>query len=136
MRIQSAFGLFVLASTGIVNSASAIPLPPTVGNPGFEAATTPALSNPDVEYTTTYGPISSVPDWTFGPSGGPYSYDGMSRGATFANENHGAASGNQNAFIQGTGTISQSIDFSPGIYTLSVDAISRTNGGESIPEPT
>jgi hypothetical protein len=54
----------------------------------------------------------------------------------FTNENHGAASGIQNAFVQGTGMISQSITFAPGVYSFSVDAISRTNGGESTPEPT
>ena len=112
---------------------------PMVVNAGFDDATTPALSNGEVIYN---GPPSSPPfptvnGWTFGASNpSTTAYDGMSNGVTFANENYGPFSGTQNAFVQGIGTVSQSIVFNPGTYTFSVEAVARYNGGESTPEPT
>ncbi len=116
-----------------------------VSNAGFEDATTPALSTNEIAYTAPFGPhpITNVPGWTFGASGGLYSYDGVANGSNFSSGSEnvpplsGPASGSQNAFVQGTGTISQSITFpAAGFYEFSVDALARTNGGESTPEPT
>jgi len=91
----------------------------TIGDPGFEL---PALGTGSSAYA-------------YDPSGSPWSFSGSSpsgsgvagNGSAFTSGNPNAPQGTQVAFLQETGTISQSVDFTAGTYVLSFQAAQRGN---------
>jgi hypothetical protein len=107
----------------LISSAQATPI---VGNASFE---TPTVGGDT--YTTSFGSLNGATDmapWIFGSSGGA-SYDGLvvNGGALGAS---GIPDGSQAAFLQGTGTMSQTISgFVSDNYTVSFEAESRPGLG-------
>ena len=91
--------------------ASAPPAPPSLLNPGFES---PVLSTGGYQYNATAADIA----WTFSGNSG-IERNGSPWGAAPAPE------GMQAAFIQSTGSISQTLSFGPGTYTLAFMAAQR-----------
>ena len=91
--------------------ASAPPAPPSLLNPGFES---PVLSSGGYQYNATAADIA----WTFSGNSG-IERNGSPWGAAPAPE------GMQAAFIQSTGSISQTLSFGPGTYTLAFMAAQR-----------
>ncbi len=87
---------------------------PTVNDPGFEL---PALATGAYQYNPTGSP------WTF--SG----YAGVANNnSAFTQGNPNAPQGNQVAFLQITGSASQSVTFAGGTYSISFDAAQRAIG--------
>ncbi len=64
------------------------------------------------------------PAWTFSGSAGV-----AGNGSAFTVGNPAAPQGSQVAFLQNTGSVSQSMTFAAGTYTLSFNAAQRGNGG-------
>ena len=99
------------ASPALTQVVSALPPPGTVVNPSFEI---PALGT-----SYQYSPAAAGIGWSF--AGGS--------GIQGNNSAWGAApapGGTQTAFIQGTGSIAQTVTLSAGSYTLSFQAARRT----------
>ena len=71
-----------------------------------------------------------ITGWTFGASGGA-SYDGFVNNGGFFGTT-GIPEGSSGAFIQGTGSFSQDVDFAAGTYTLSFFVESRGGGGQPL----
>ena len=97
-----------------------------VNQPGLQMVAymqDPDFASPSVGVgTSAYGadPIGSP--WTFmGPAGV------AGNGSAFTSGNTPAPSGTQVAFIQGTGSVSQSITLAAGSYTVSFTAAQRAN---------
>jgi hypothetical protein len=118
-------GLLTIAAIAALATSSARATP-VVGNASFES---PTVSGDT--YTTTFGSLNGATDmapWVFGPSAGA-SYDGLvvNGGVLGAS---GIPDGNQAAFLQGTGTMEQSISgFASGRYTVSFESESRPSLG-------
>ncbi len=88
--------------------------PPTnIQDPGFE---TPAVGKGNVQYNPTNSP------WTFQGSSGV-----AANSSAFTGSNPHAPQGNQVAFIQALGSVSQSITFSSGTFAISFSAAQRAN---------
>jgi hypothetical protein len=90
-----------------------------LGDPGFET--------PDV---------SGLPGgYQYNPAGSPWTFDGLSgvaaNGSDLTGGNPDAPQGNQVAFLQGTGSISQAAAFAAGTYALSFFAAQRANFQDS-----
>ena len=90
---------------------------PAVADSGFE---TPSLASGSFGYD---------------PSGSPWTFNGQAgisaNSSGFTSGNSGAPEGNQVAFIQNQGSISQSVNFTAGNYLVSFDAAQRGNTGTS-----
>jgi YD repeat-containing protein len=84
-------------------------------DPGFEA---PGLRGSAFQY---------------GPTGSPWSFSGdagvAANGSGFTSGNPAAPQGAQVAFLQGTGSLSQSVSLAAGTYILTIDAAQRGNFG-------
>jgi len=69
----------------------------------------------------------------YAPSGSPWQFSGSAgvsgNGSAFTAGNPNAPDGNQVAFLQGTGSMSQSIYLNSGSYSLSFQAAQRAAGG-------
>jgi signal transduction histidine kinase/lysophospholipase L1-like esterase len=95
-----------------------------VANGSFESVS-PELT--DDAYTVSYGGLATnaVANWAFGISGGA-AYDGItsSRGSGFLGKK-AVADGSNAAFLQGIGSISQSLTLAAGTYKLSFYAMGR-----------
>ncbi|MGC4033603.1 MAG: RHS repeat-associated core domain-containing protein [Tepidisphaeraceae bacterium] len=88
-------------------------------NPGFES---PALSSGSHAYAPT------ADGWTFTSNGGTLPATGIaSNGSGFSAPT--APDGQQVAFVQGTGTMSQSLTLPAGKYTITFKAAQRTTWG-------
>ena len=82
-------------------------------DPGFE---TPALGTGVFQYDQPGSP------WTFTASAGL-----SGNGSAFTIDNPNAPQGNQVAFVQGTGSVSQNVTFSAGVYAISFSAAQRAS---------
>jgi hypothetical protein len=104
-------------NTAFIDEASIIMATPTndLLDPGFE---TPSVGS---------GPSAYV----YNPSGTPWTYSTGSgvagNGSDFSSGNPNAPQGSQVAFLQATGTISQTINMSAGSYAVSFEAAQRQN---------
>ena len=71
--------------------------------------------------------------FSYDPAGPAWSFAGNAgvagNGGAFTSGNPAAPEGSQVAFLQNTGSVSQSMSFSTGTYTLSFSAAQRGNGG-------
>jgi serine/threonine protein kinase len=90
---------------------------PTVADPGFEI---PSLGQGGYQYN----PVGS--DWTFGNGAGI-----AANGSAFTNNNPNAPQGTQVAFLQGTGSFSQTISFRAGSYQISFYAAQRKKNNQN-----
>ena len=116
-----------LAATGNYTIGTFNPAPPTPGNGGFEAPSVPGIY--------VYNPTGTP--WTF--SGATPNSTTGSTGSGVAGNNSAFTSGNPNApqgtqvgFLQGTGTITQSVaGWSAGTYSISFYAAQRGNNGRN-----
>jgi fibronectin type 3 domain-containing protein len=117
-------GLECLEERVLLNSSALLAQPNVIGDAGFE---TVYLGTGNGTYGATnyrYSPSGS--SWTFtgsSPSGSGIA--GNASGFTFGNPN--APEGVQVAFLQDSGTTSQSVNFAAGSYTLSFQAAQRGN---------
>ena len=79
--------------------------------------------------TGTYGAFQ------YYPSGSPWTFSGSSgisgNGSGFTDGNPNAPQGTQVAFLQALGSVSQSLSFTAGTYSLSFSAAQRGNGNYS-----
>jgi aryl-phospho-beta-D-glucosidase BglC (GH1 family) len=91
----------------------------TVGDPGFEL---PSVGTGPSAYQ--YDPAG--PPWTFSGSSGV-----AGNGSDFTAGNPDAPEGTQVAFVQDYGSISQTVTFASGTYTVNVLAAQRGNGNAS-----
>jgi hypothetical protein len=98
-------------STAFLDSVS-VAAATTVSDGSFEA---PELAVNAFQYA----PVGSA--WHYGGPAGV-----SANGSAFTTNNSKAPDGSQVAFIQGTGSISQSVYMAAGSYTLSVDAAQRS----------
>lgn len=96
---------------------------PAVSDPGFEAVSVG---------TGSYGAFA------YDPSGSPWTFTGQAGvagdGSGFTSGNPDAPEGSQVAFLQGTGSMSQSINLDAGTYSLTFVAAQRGNfnqGGQT-----
>ncbi len=102
---------------------SSPPPPPGVTQPGDAGFESPSVG------TGSFG------DYVYNPAGTPWTFSGSAgngsgvagNGSGFTASNPGAAEGGQVAFLQGTGAISQSVNFSAGTYDLTFYAAQRGN---------
>lgn len=123
MRCASFVFVFAALLGAVVSGSAQV-----IVNPSFES---PGISN--FVYTT------SVTGWTFGPFVSGVGGTGLTtNGSSFGTQDIGGASdpggGTQAALIQGAGTISQVIDFSPGgTFTLSFFAEGRGSAAGGVP---
>jgi len=96
-----------------VETQSATPNQPF--DPGFE---TPAQG-------------SGLGAYTYSPTGSPWTFTGAAGltgdGSGFTAGNPNAPEGNQVAFLQGSGTISQSVNFTTGSFVITFEAAQRAN---------
>jgi hypothetical protein len=73
--------------------------------------------------------------YTYDPEGSAWSFAGTAgvagNGSAFTSSNPAAPEGSQVAFLQQTGSVSQSMTFAAGTYALSFRAAQRGNGGGS-----
>jgi subtilase family serine protease len=99
-----------LDQTGISKST------PAFSDPGFES---PTVGTGASAYK--YDPTSGTP-WTFSGTAGV-----AGNGSAFTSGNPSAPQGTQVAFLQFTGSISQTVNFASGNYTLSFSAAQRQN---------
>ena len=101
----------------------ATPVPPVLGDAGFESA-----SAGNAGYA--YGPAGSP--WTFTNSPGNGGSGVSANNSAFTSSNPNAPQGSQVAFLQDTGSITQSVaGWAAGNYSLSFDAAQRANYGTS-----
>lgn len=108
--------LFVLAPV-LLNSTPSWAQVPTIPNSGFE---TPAVGSGN--YQATPGGAS----WSFAGSAGV-----SANGSAFTAGNPVAPQGTQVAYVQTTGSFSQSVTFAAGTYSLNFRAAQRGNWGTS-----
>lgn len=94
----------------------------TLSNWNFE---TPNLGSGFSAYQ--YGPTSS--GWAFESVSGTSGSGVAGNGSGFTSGNPNAPEGDQVAFLQGSGTMSQSVTLEAGQYTLTFDAAKRQNFG-------
>lgn len=104
---------------------------------------------------TAIGPTIADPDFAvpnvgtgsgayqYNPAGAPWTYTALSpgpppvgsgvtgNGSPFTSNNSDAPAGTQVAFVQGTGSISQSVVFPAGTYTVQILSAARQTGGPS-----
>jgi hypothetical protein len=88
-------------------------------NPGFEAPSLGTGSFSDYQYNP------SGASWTFTPQSGTNGSGISANGGGFTYSNAPAPEGTQVAFLQGTGTISQSVNFGAGTFAIGFDAAQR-----------
>jgi hypothetical protein len=73
--------------------------------------------------------------FAYDPTGSAWAFSGAAgltgNGSGFTSGNPSAPQGNQAAFLQGYGSISQSVDFTAGSYVITVDAAQRGNSQAS-----
>ena len=101
-----------LDSVNLFSDGSGAVTPPSIGDPGFEAVQIGAGNY-------RYNPSGSA--WTFGTSSGL-----TSNNSAFTSVNPNAPEGQQVAFLQGQGTISQTVtNFAAGNYHLSFATMLR-----------
>ncbi|MBX7103146.1 MAG: hypothetical protein K1X57_03645 [Gemmataceae bacterium] len=78
-------------------------------------------------------PAIAAGTFRYNPSGGPWAFTGTSGVATnysaFTSGNPIAPQGNQVLFLQGTGAVSQVVNFPAGSYAIQFSAAQRGNGG-------
>jgi hypothetical protein len=89
--------------------------PPGVSDPGF-----------------TMSSVGSGPNaYQYDPTGTPWSYSGPAglagNNSGFTSANPNAPSGSQVAFLQGTGSISQTVSLNAGTYSICLEAAQRAN---------
>jgi hypothetical protein len=131
-------GTLAIVAGAVLGLAASAPAAVIVQNASFEDSTVGTAA-----YTPTFGGLAPVPGWTFGPSGGGASYDGLAAqvGGDTANSSfyldmYNPPDGNQAAFIEGTGTISQSLSgFDMGVqYAVSFWSEGRNaaNGSQTL----
>lgn len=109
-----------LLTPTIAPTPSPPPLPtgtPTVADASFE---TPALGQGGYQYSPTGS------DWTFGTGAGI-----AANGSTLTSNNPNAPQGTQVAFLQGTGSFSQTISFRAGSYQISFYAAQRKKNNQN-----
>ncbi|HWY31695.1 MAG TPA: RICIN domain-containing protein, partial [Candidatus Acidoferrum sp.] len=100
-----------------------------ITNGSFETATVAA-------YTASFGslPTNGVSGWTFGSSiSGGDAYDGIATGTGGFLQAAGAENGTNAAFIQGTGSISQTVTLNAGTYALTFYSMGRIATGTAEP---
>jgi hypothetical protein len=106
------------STSGIVNVTVNAVTVNTIGAAGFES--------PNVG-TGSWG------DFQYNPTGTPWTFTGgtgvAGNGSGFTSGNPNAPEGTQVGFLQMTGSISQSVNFAAGSYTLSFAAAQRANSG-------
>jgi hypothetical protein len=88
-----------------------------VGNAGF--------GTPNVGTGFQYNPSGAA--WTFTANSGTNGSGVAGNGSGFTNTNPSAPEGTQVGFIQGTGSISQSLTFTAGTFTINFQAAQRAN---------
>ncbi len=103
-------------SAAVTSTVSFDVLSTSLLDPGFES---PALGA---------GPAA----YQYDPAGSPWTFSGYAgvtgNGSGFTAENPNAPQGNQAAFIQMTGSTSQSVNMAAGTYSISLDAAQRAIG--------
>jgi hypothetical protein len=106
-------------NTAFIDNIS-ITAPPVLGDPGFEAQ-------------------SVGTGYVYDPAGTPWTFSGLAgvagNGSTLTSGSPAAPQGGQVAFVQGTGSISQSANLAAGTYFLTFDAAQRATsnqGGQAI----
>src|SRR5437879_3587576 len=76
-------------------------------------------------------PAIGTGSFQYDPVGTPWTFSGgagvSSNGSGFTSGNSNAPEGTQVAFVQATGSISQSVEFAPGTYVVSFQAARRAN---------
>ena len=103
-------------------AVAASPSAPTPGDNGFEAVS--------VGNSYAYNPSGSP--WTFSPQGNNTGSGLSGNGSAFTSGNPAAPQGSQVAFLQSTGTISQTVTgWNSGTYEISFQAAQRGNNGTS-----
>ena len=101
-------------NTAFLDAVKVVAVAAALGDPGFEAAPAGAGGY-------RYNPAGSA--WTFGGQAGV-----TGNGSGFTSGNPGAPEGSQAAFLQGTGTISQTVSgWAAGTYVIDFAAAQRGN---------
>ena len=104
-------------STVLIDQVAIAQQPAGLGDSGFEASVLPGNG---FDYNPTGTP------WAFtGPAGLAANFSG------FTDANAPAPQGEQVAFIQGAGKVSQAVTFAAGTYVLSFNAAQRANWGNA-----
>ncbi len=90
-------------------------------------ANAPSLSDPGFEL-----PALATGAYQYNPNGSPWTFSGdagvANNNSAFTTGNPSAPQGNQVAFLQITGSASQSVTFAGGTYSISFDAAQRAIG--------
>jgi hypothetical protein len=100
-------------NTVLLNQVTINPLPAALNDSDFEL---PALGKGAFQYNPAGSP------WTFSGGAGV-----AGNGSAFTGGNPNAPQGSQVAFIQGLGSISQSVTFPAGIFAITFSAAQRAN---------
>jgi hypothetical protein len=90
-------------------------------NPGFETPSVGSGSFSDYQYNPSGG------TWTFTPQSGANGSGVSGNGGGFTYANANAPEGTQVAFVQGSGTISQAVNFDAGTFAIGFDAGQRVS---------
>jgi hypothetical protein len=94
----------------------------------IQSALSSRLFDPGFE---TPGQGSGPGAYTYAPSGSPWTFTGHAglagNGSAFTGSNPTAPEGNQVAFLQDKGAVSQSVNFTAGSYVITFDAAQRAN---------
>ncbi len=101
---------------GVLIGSSALTATNIVSNPGFESPQAPFTVPPATNSLYWYNPSGA--SWTFSTSSGL-----VANGSGFSNPD--SPDGTQAAFVQRTGSISQTVTFAAGTYTLNFQAAQR-----------
>jgi len=111
----------------------------SVLNGSFETLSGSVANSTSGSYTVNFGglPVNIATGWTLGVSGNNAGYDGIItvNGAPVSDFNPIAVADGQNAvFLQGAGTVSQTLNLNPGQYLLSYYLMGRSGsaGGSGI----
>jgi archaellum component FlaG (FlaF/FlaG flagellin family) len=108
-----------LDNASIATATSPPPSPP----PSSNALSDPSFATPNVG--------TGFSAYQYNPAGAPWTYSTSSgvtgNGSAFTSGNPNAPLGTQVAFIQQTGTISQTATFTDGTFTISFEAAQRGN---------
>ncbi len=112
-----------LDNASIATATSPPPSPP----PSSNAFSDPSFATPNVG--------TGFSAYQYNPAGAPWTYSTHSgvagNGSAFTSGNPSAPQGSQVAFIQTTGTISQTVTFTDSTFTISFEAAQRANNQAS-----
>ena len=105
-----------------------------LSNGSFETLTASVAATTAGSYTVNFGglPVGVAAGWTLGISGNAGGYDGIAinTGVPVSNFNPMAIEdGNDAVFLQGAGSVSQTLTLAAGQYSLSYYAMGRTGSG-------